>query len=237
MAPRRTAAKTAVVEAAEVDFEKWLDDFERPEFTRQLFRKGKLAPKLADMVRDLDDLDARIERLERAQGDDGGERDITAIDPLSELERRRDALTQEYNELADEFQKSAVDFTFRVPDQQGDNVRIKELMDEAGLVQPEKPELSETGDAEVDDPINSARLKQFDADFSVWWDGLAIRSMMVTCVSPTHIRTLDQWQQLRARVGEVAFSTLAQAWFEAVQAAAPSAPFSQRPSHTPIRDE
>ena len=235
MAPRRTAAKTAVVEAAEFDFEAFLGDFERPEFTRQLFRKGKLRPKLDAMTRDLDDLDARIERLERAQGEDGGERDITAVDPLAELERRREALTLEFNDLANEYNASAVDFTFRVPDQQGDNVRIKELMDEAGLVQPEKPETADTGDAEADDAANSERLKQFDADFAKWWDGLAVRSMMVTCVS--HEFTLEQWQQLRARVGEVAFSSLAEAWFQAVQAAAPNVPFSLRPSHTPIRDE
>ena len=234
MAPRRTAAKTAVVEAAEFNFESWLNDFERPEFTRQLFRKGKLRPKLDALTRDLDDLDARIERLERAEGEDGSERDITAVNPLAELERRREELTLEFNAMANEYNASAVDFTFRVPDQQDDSVRIKELMDEAGLVQPEKPELSDTGDAEVDDPINTERLKQFDADFTKWWDGLAIRSISVTCVS--HDFTLEQWQQLRARVGEVAFTALAEAWFQAVQAATPTAPFSLRPSHTHTSD-
>ena len=234
MAPRRTAAKTAVVEAAKFNFESFLNDFERPEFTRQLFRKGKLRPKLDALTRDLDDLDARIERLEKAEGEDGSERDITAVNPLAELERRREELTLEFNALANEYNASAVDFTFRVPDQQDDSVRIKELMDEAGLVQPEKPELSETGDEAADEAVNTARLKQFDADFTKWWDGLAIRSISVTCVS--HDFTLEQWQQLRARVGEVAFTALAEAWFQAVQAAAPTAPFSLRPSHTHTSD-
>jgi hypothetical protein len=78
-------------------------------------------------------------------------------------------------------------------------------------------------------------MKQFDADFAAWWDGLALRSMSVTCVS--HDFTLDQWQRLRERVGEVAFNQLAEGWFEAVQAASPNAPFSLRPSHTPTNGE
>jgi len=52
----------------------------------------------------------------------------------------------------------------------------------------------------------------------------------------SHDFTLEQWQQLRARVGEVAFTALAEAWFQAVQAAAPTAPFSLRPSHTHTSD-
>jgi|SRR6478609_5203760 len=238
MAPSRKAAKTAVNDPAVHDFEKWLNDFERPEFTRQLFRKGKLRPKLDAMTRVLDDLDARIERLERVLGEDGpgGERDITEADPLAELYRRRESLTAEFNTLAEEYNASAVDFTFRVPDQLGDKERINELMEAAGLAQPEKPEESATGDAAVDEAVNAERMKKFDEDFAAWWDGLALRSMSVTCVSHPHF-TLDQWQQLRARVGEGAFNALAEAWFQAVQAASPNVPFSPRPSRSPTNEE
>jgi hypothetical protein len=54
--------------------------------------------------------------------------------------------------------------------------------------------------------------------------------MAVTCKS--HTFTIPQWEALRDRVGEIAFNGLASAWFEAVQAASPSTPFSPKPLHT-----
>lgn len=240
MAPRRTAARTAVNEAAVFDFEAAFAEFERPDFTRSLFRKGKLAPKIKAMLTQLDELDDRIDRLEKSEGEDGRERDITAVNPLAELIRRRDELTDEYNALAEEFNASAAEFTFRVPDDKGDHARIQTLMDESGIKQPVKPEVVDMGDPELTAKMNEAASAEFDKAFSEWWDALAIRSMSVTCVRHPWTdqgappMTLADWEALRASVGEVAFNALGSAWFEAVQAAAPSAPFLLRPS--PIHD-
>lgn len=230
MGPRRTAAKTAVVAAAEFNFDDFLADFERPEFTRDLFRKGKLAPKLKTLEDQLDELDTRIDRLERAAGEDGSERDITAVDPLAELERRREVLTVQYNELATEFNESAVSFTFRIPDDKDDKARIDDLMASAAVPEPVRPDVEGLSEDEA-----AAAQEGFTAEFSVWWDALMLRSMSVTCIS--HELTVAQWESLRDRVGMVAFNGLSNAWAEAVQAAKPNAPFLLRPSHTPITEE
>lgn len=231
MAPRRTAAKTAITEAAEFDFEKFLADFERPEFTRSLFKKGKLVPKLAELGRELDDLETRVDRLEKAtpEGEDS-DRDITAIDPLSVLRRRLAEKTLEWNAVAEEFNESAIPFTFRVPDDKDDHERIKALMDADGFVQPEKPEPVEGEPAED----AAARKAVFDEAFNKWWDALTIRSMSVTCVS--HTFTVAQWEALRDRVGLLAFSALMEAWSEAVQAAKPNGPFLLKPYPSPTSD-
>jgi hypothetical protein len=232
VAPRRSAAKTAVVEAAEFDFEAFLADFERPEFTRSLFKKGKLVPVLAEMGKELDDLESRIDRLEKAspEGEDS-DRDITSVDPLSVLRQRFDEKTLKWNAVAEEFNASAIPFTFRVPDDKDDHERIQGLMDAGGFVQPERPELVE-GEPEED---AAARKAAFDEAFNKWWDALTIRSMSVTCVS--HTFTVPQWEALRDRVGLLAFSALMEAWSEAVQAAKPNGPFLLKPSPTPISEE
>lgn len=227
MAPRRSAAKTAVIEAAEFNFDEFLDGFQRPTFTRNLNRRADLAPTLIEQQKVLDDLDERIDRLERAEGEEP-ERDITAINPLHTLLERRERLTLEYNDLANEYNESAVSFTFRVPDKAGDHQRIQAMMAEVGQsVQPVRPPRSETGDEEADAEANTVADAKFEKEFEVWWDALAIRSMSVTCTS--HDFTIEQWELLRDKVGNVAFANLATAWFEAVQAATPPAPFSPRP--------
>lgn len=238
MAPRRTAARTAVNEAAVFDFEAAFAEFERPDFTRSLFRKGKLAPKIKALLTQLEELDDRIDRLEKTEGEDGRERDITAVNPLAELYERRDRITGEYNEMAEEFNASAADFTFRVPDDKGDHAKIQALMDEAGVKQPERPDTEG-----VEEDVAAEKMAEFEKAFSEWWDALAIRSMSVTCVRHPWMdqgappMTLADWERLRASVGEVAFNALGQAWFEAVQAAAPSAPFLLRHSRIPISEE
>lgn len=228
MAPRRTAAKTAIVEASEFDFEAFLAGFERPEFTRSLFKKGKLVPVLAELSKELDDLESRVDRLEKAnpEGEDS-DRDITSVDPLSVLRRRLAEKTVEWNAVAEEFNESAIPFTFRVPDDKDDRGRITALMEADGFTQPEKPELVEGEPEEV----QAARKAEFDAAFNRWWDALTIRSMSVTCVS--HQFTVAQWEALRDRVGLLAFAALMEAWSEAVQAAKPNGPFLLKPSPTP----
>jgi hypothetical protein len=228
MAPRRTAAKTAVVEASEFDFEAFLAGFERPEFTRSLFKKGKLVPVLAELGRELDDLETRIDRLEKAnpEGEDS-DRDITSVDPLSVLKRRHAEKTTEWNAVAEEFNASAIPFTFRVPDDKDDHDRINALMTAGGFVQPVRPEL----DSELPEDVQAARKAEFDEAFNKWWDALTIRSMSVTCVS--HTFTVAQWEALRDRVGLLAFAALMEAWSEAVQAAKPNGPFLLKPSPTP----
>ena len=224
MTPRKP--QTAVVEAAEFDFDAWLGGFQRPEFTRSLFKRADLAPRLAALEKQIDDLDTRIDKLERVE--ETAERSVTDVNPLAELTARRETLTAEFNDLAEELNASAVEFTFRVPDKKTDHATIQGLMDEAGMVQPEKPE-------DTDDPeLKKTQSDEFDAAFSVWWDALALRSMAVTCKS--HTFTVPQWEALRDRVGEIAFNGLAAAWFEAVQAASPAAPFSLKPLHIPTQD-
>jgi hypothetical protein len=201
-----------------------LAGFERPEFTRKLFRKGRLAPKLKDMLTDLEDLDTRISRLESNEEENKGDRGITDVNPLGELRQRRDALDLEYNDLANEFNDSAVEFTFRVPDKKSDRDRISALMDADGITEPSKPDVDG-----LDEDQKAAALAEFDVAFSAWWDALMIRSMSVTCQS--HSLTVAQWEALRDATGLGAFNLLAEAWAEAVQAAAPtSAPFSPRRS-------
>lgn len=218
MASRKPA--TAVVEASEFDFDAWLRGFHRPEFTRSLFKRADLAPRLSVLEKQIDDLDTRIDKLERA--DETAERSLTDVNPLAELTARREKFTTEYNDLAEQLNASAVEFTFRVPDKKDDHAKIQALMDEVGLTQPEKKE-------DTDDPeFNTIQAKAFDEAFSIWWDALALRSMAVTCKS--HTFTIPQWEALRDKVGEIAFNGLAAAWFEAVQAASPSTVFLAKPS-------
>lgn len=213
-----------VNDAAVFDFDDWLAGFERPEFTRKLFRKGRLAPKISEMDAELDELDSRISRLETAEGDEKGDRGIDDIDPLAELRMRREDRTLERNAIVEEFNASAVEFTFRVPDKKTDRDRISALMDAAGYSEPTKPDLDG-----LDEDEQAAKMAEFDDAFNAWWDALMIRSMSVTCSS--HAFTVDQWEALRDVTGLGAFNLLSAAWAEAVQAAAPtSAPFSLRRS-------
>lgn len=249
MAPRRTAVKTAQTEAAKFDFTQFLAGFKKQRFTESLIQRVDLAPDLGERVKVLDDLDDRIDKLEKAEGEDGQERDITVVNPLATLTARRQVLTEEYNEIAQIYNDSAVSFTFRVPDQKGDQAAIQALMDEIGATQPDQPEIikaeegSDTDEEERIAAINAENQAEFERDFEAWWDTLAIRSMSVTCIEHPGTAmgapplTVVQWEQLRATVGPVAFNTLGTAWFAAVQAAAPAAPFSPRSLATPALAE
>ena len=220
MTPRKTLKSPAVL-AVDFDFDGFLGGFKRPEFTSHLYQRADLAPKLKTLEEQLDELDSRIDKLERAEGENP-ERSIDEVNPLAELLQRRERITGEFNDLANEFNDSAVEFTFRVPDKKDDHTRIQGLMDEAGVTQPEKP-------ADGEDTT------EFDKEFSVWWDTLVVRSMSVTCVS--HPFTVEQWESLRDRVGELAFNELGSAWFEAVQAAAPTTAFLPKALPTPVTVE
>lgn len=228
MAPSRKSARTAINAAAEFDFEAFLGEFEEPTFTRPLMRKGAMLPDLTRRLNALSELDKEIERLEK--GEEGQERDITVVSPLAKLKDTRDRLTREYNALAEEYNASAVEFTFRVPNQDGDAERIKQLCEERGLVAPERPDTDG-----MDDEEKTAALKVWEADFGAWWNRSTLCSMAVTCTS--HNLTVEQWESLEKKVGIVAFSGLRNAWGEAVQAAAPSAPFSLRPLPTQEPEE
>ena len=225
--PNRKAAKTAINEAAVFDFEAFLGEFERPTFTRQLMRKASLLPDLTQRSRVLDEIEEQIERLEKVEGEK--ERAITDVSPLAELQARREKLTLEYNDLANEYNASAVDFTFRVPDQEGDQERIAALLEEAGLEPPDKPDESLDGDE------RAAAMAVWEKDFETWWNAATLRSMSVTCTS--HRLTVAQWEELQARVGLLAFGQLKNAWAEAVQAATPTVPFSLRPLPTQQPEE
>lgn len=238
MAPRKTAVKevkSAQAAAIDFDFDAFLAGFQHPEFTASLIRRADLGPKLAARAKVLDELDEQIGRLETAEGEDGQERDITAVNPLATLTERRNRLTLEYNDIANEYNDSAVSFTFRVPDKKDDAATIQALMVAAGA--PDQPERPDTEDMDKEEA--EAVLTQYTEEFGVWWDLLAIRSMSVTCIEHPGTQygapplTIEQWEALRDRVGAVAFNTLGQAWFEAVQAVAPAVPFSPRPLPTP----
>jgi hypothetical protein len=163
------------------------------------------------------------------------------VDPLAELTARRERLTVEYNDIAQVYNDSAVEFTFRAPDRKDDHLRIQAMMDEIGAVQPDAPVVRTDEDlpAEVISKINAKNQADYEAAFTVWWDALAIRSMSVTCISHPGTAlgapplTVAQWEALQAKVGAAAFNTLGSAWFEAVQAVTPSVPFLPRPLPTP----
>lgn len=228
MAPSRKSARTAINAAAEFDFEAFLGEFEEPTFTRPLMRKGAMLPDLTERARILDELDADIERLEKAEEDQ--ERDITDVSPLAKLKETRNRLTLEYNEVAAEYNASAVDFTFRVPNRPGDSEAIGALLEESGLVEPPRPDVDG-----LDDDEKAAVLAEWEKEFTAYWSKATIRSMSVTCTS--HRMTPEQWEALENKVGVVAFTGLRNAWAEAVQAAAPDAPFSLRPLPTQEPDE
>jgi hypothetical protein len=222
MATNRKAPRKPVNEAAVLDFEAFLGKFERPTFTRQLMQKAGLLPELTERSRVLDEIEKRIEMLEKVE--DEKERSITDVSPLAELQSRREKLTLEYNDLANEYNASAVSFTFRIPDQEGDKEKIEALLVEADLTPPEKPDESLEGDGKA------AAMKVWEKDFEAWWNAATLRSMSVTCTS--HKFTVAQWEALQAHVGLLAFGDLKNAWAEAVQAATPTVPFSLRPLHT-----
>lgn len=229
MAPSRKSARTAINAAAEFDFEAFLGEFEEPTFTRQLMRKGSMLPDLTERARVLDEIERDIERMEKAEED--VERDLTDVSPLAKLKETRNRLTLEYNEIAEEYNASAVDFTFRVPNRPGDQEEIAALLEEAGLEEPPRPVDFEG----MDDEQKAALLAVWEKQFGAYWARATLRSMSVTCTS--HRMTPEQWEQLESKVGVVAFAGLRNAWAEAMQAAAPSAPFSLRPLPTQELEE
>lgn len=228
MAPSRKSARTAINAAAEFDFEAFLGEFEEPTFTRPLMRKGAMLPDLTERARVLDELEKDIERMESAEED--VERDLTDVSPLAKLKATRTRLTLEYNAIAEEYNASAVDFTFRVPNRPGDHEQITALLEASGLDEPPRPETDG-----LDDEEKAAVMAAWEKDFSAYWAKATLRSMAVTCTS--HRMTPEQWERLENKVGVIAFGGLRNAWAEAMQAAAPSAPFSLRPLPTQEPEE
>ena len=207
MAPRKPKLLT-VNEAQGFDFDAFVGGFKRPEFTRNLYQRADLLPRLAELDELTNDLQARLDKVEAAAGDNP-ERSVTEIDPATTLRTRLEALVAEFNDTYETYEASAVAFTFRVPDRNDDWPTIRELMRKLGVDPGKVPD-------ESDEPA-----------VIDWMTAQAIAGMTVTCTS--HPMTVEQWQAFRERVGDNALGTLAQAWNEAVKAALPSAPFSPKP--------
>jgi hypothetical protein len=241
MAPRRTAIKeikTAQAAASTFDFAQMLAKYKKPIITESIIWRADMYPDLEAREAVLADLDERIEKLDSAEGEDGQERDVTEVNPLTELTERRYRLTLEYNALAEEYNASAWSFSFRPPDKKGDADLIKAMMDEVGIAQPEAPDKVDTDDPEADAIANEANQKEFEKEFEIWWEAMALRSMTVTCIKHPGTDegapplTLSQWEDLRDTVGPIKFAALGTAWFAAVNAGVPAVPLSPRPIPT-----
>jgi hypothetical protein len=207
MAPRKPKL-VQVNEAKDFDFDAFVHGFKRPEFTRNLYQRADLLPRLAELDELTNDLQARLDKVEAAEGDKP-ERSIDDVDLGVTLRERLERLIAEFNDLYEQYEASAVAFTFRVPDQAGDWAEIKRRMLDLGADSKTPP-------------------KDDDEDAVVkWLTAQAIAGMSVTCTS--HPMTIEQWQQFRGAVGDAALASLVQAWNEAVKAVVPAAPFSPKP--------
>lgn len=213
MPPRKPKLLT-VNEAKSFDFDAFIQGFKRPEFTRNLYQRADLLPRLTELDDLTNDIQARLDKAEAAEGDKP-ERSIDDVDVVTTLRARLDKLIVEFNDLYNEYEQSAVPFTFRVPDQAGDRTAVKQLMEADGL--------------------DTTPPKDDDDALEKFAETHALYSMSVTCTS--HPMQPAQWKQFREHVGEAAFGQLVQAWVEAVKAAAPSAPFAPKPSPTPPSDQ
>jgi hypothetical protein len=208
MAARKPKLLT-VNEAQSFDFDAFVLGFKRPEFTRNLYQRADLLPKLAELDALTTELQTQLDKAEAAEGDKP-ERSIDDVDVVTTLRTRLNRLIVEFNELYEQYEASAVAFTFRVPDQSGDWAEIKTRM------------LALGADSKVPP-------KDDDEEAQVHWlTAQAIAGMSVTCTS--HPMDVEQWSQFRAAVGDAALATLVQAWNEAVKAVVPAAPFSPKVS-------
>lgn len=214
MAPRKPKLLT-VNEAQGFDFDAFVLGFKRPEFTRNLYQRADLLPRLSELNELTDDLQARLDKAEAAEGDKP-ERSIDDVDVVTTLRARLDRLIIEFNDLYEQYEASAVAFTFRVPDQKGDWAQIKDTMHSMGANPDKMPE--DEGQEQID-----------------WLVAQALSGMTVTCTS--HPMTLEQWQTFREAVGDTALGTLVSAWNEAVKAVVPTAPFSPKPLPGPPNGE
>lgn len=208
MAPRKPKPLT-VNEAQGFDFDAFVSGFKRPEFTRNLYQRADLLPRLSELDEATNELQLRLDKVEAAQGDDEPERSVTDVDLATTLRTRLEAQIEEFNAVYEAYEASAVAFTFRVPDRDDDWPEIRKLMTAQGVDPGKVPDSS-------DEPALVA-----------WMTAQAISGMTVTCTS--HRMSDEQWQAFRVAVGDVAFASLVQAWNEAVKAALPSAPFSPKP--------
>jgi hypothetical protein len=215
MAPRKPRLAT-INEAKTFDFDAFIQGFKREEFTRNLYQRADLLPRLSELDDIINSMQGRLDTARQARGDEPEARGIDDVDIVAQLEQRLNALTAEFNEIYDEYEASAVRFTFRIPDQKNDRLELKEAL-EAGGVPLEMP----------DDATDEELLDQADK--------VAMYSMSLTCSS--HPMTVEQWRKLRETVGEPAFQSLARAWVEATKAANPTAPFSRKVLTTPPETE
>lgn len=210
MAPRKPKLVT-VNEAKEFDFDAFIQGFKRPEFTRNLYQRADLLPRLSELDEITANMQQRLDQAEAAKGENDV-RGIDDVDAAATLRTRLDALIQEFNGLYDEYEASGIAFTFRIPDQKEDRTAVHKAMKADGL-DTELPK-----DADDEQTIALA-------------DTFAMYSMSMTCTS--HPMTVEQWKALREKVGEAAFQSLAVAWVEATKAANPTPPFVKKLLTTP----
>lgn len=211
MTPRKRKTLT-VNEPKQFDFDSYILKVRdrRPVFTRNLYLAADLIPRLAELDELIEELTARLAKVETAEGDQA-ERSVTDVNVPLQLRTRLVELTDEFNRLSEEYQDSADPYTFRMPDQKKDRGAVDSLMKTDGVWLEKMPE----------DPDAATEYAEL----------AAIYSMSMTCTS--HPMTVAQWVELREAVGEPAFQTLATAWLEAVKASQPSAPFLHKLSPTP----
>src|SRR6478609_2999270 len=110
--------RLVVNEAKTFDFDAFIADIRVPEFTRNLYKRADLLPRIAQLDERITDTEKRIETAEKAQGEQ--ERSVTDVDVVSELTQRLDKMVAEFNSLYEEYEASAIPFVFRVPNHKDD---------------------------------------------------------------------------------------------------------------------
>lgn len=202
-----------VNEAQSFDFDAFISDIRTPEFTRNLYRRADLAPRIAELDATISDVEKRLEQADNAD-DEHQDRGITDVNVAATLRERLGRLITEFNDLVEQFEASAIPFTFRLPDPKADTQRIRDMMTADGV----------PWDTSEDDPEK----------FLVFAQEYGLYAMSLMCTS--HPMNVEQWRRLRSKVGELAFEQLSEAYLEAVKAAQPSAPFLPKPSPGPDSD-
>lgn len=212
--PNRRAKRKAVDASnpAEFDFDSFAQGFQRPRYTANIFRRADLVPRLSELSELIDDLQARLERMDEDDSDRGIEDDH----PAARTRIKAAELISEFNELAQQYDDSKVTFVLRSPDGRSDHEKIRKVMEADGVFQEDPP------------PVTTREGQQYA-------DDVAMYSLSVMCVS--HDFTVEQWKALRAAIGEVSYAAILGAYFEAVKGILPSAPFSPKDLPSPTRGE